>query len=153
MTRTIPITGLVVLFTDGKLHLYVDFGREVLSTATTINWHIDDRLAWQEPWHISPDGKAFFMYNQDIEDTFQGLLDSRVFTIRVHPFGADPLTASFRVRGFREAVGPVIEAWMSAGSRPPGVEARAQGGGCSLLPVAALGATAVVVIPVVLFLL
>lgn len=143
---------LIVRFSNRELELFVDWGEEIsYSNRTTISYQIDDGPTWRQSWHASTDRTATFMPSQDIAETIRALFDAREFTVRVYPFGGSPITASFNVLGFSEAVSPVLDAWRRAGSPAPGHTAQP---GCLpfLLPVGALGAAAVV-IPAISFLL
>ena len=137
-----PDSGLIVRFKDRELGLYVTWGTEIsYSEKATVNYQIDNGPTWRQSWNVSANRKGTFMPSQDIAENIRALFDAEQFIVRVYPFGGNPLTASFQVSGFREAVGPVLEAWRRSGSPAPGVAA--QGGGCALLPVGALGTAAV----------
>ena len=140
---------LIVRFKDRELELFVTWETEIsYSETTTVNWQIDNGPTWRQSWHVSSHRTSTFMPTQDIFETIRALFDADEFTVRVYPFGGNPITASFEVSGFREAVGPVLSAWRRAGSPAPGVTA--QGGGCFLLPVSMLSAVGVAV-PTILF--
>ena len=83
------------------------------------------------------------MPDQDIAETIRALFNADEFTVRVYPFGGNPLTASFQVTGFSEAAAPVLDAWRRAGSPAPRIRG-AESGGCFLLPVSMLFAAAII---------
>lgn len=133
---------LIVRFRGRDLEIYVNWRDEIsFSDTTTVNYQIDNGPTWRQSWNVSTGRMATFMPSQDVAETIRALLDAEEFTVRVYPFGGNPITASFDVSGFREAVGPVLDAWRRAGSPAPG--AAVQGGGCFLLPVSVLSAAAV----------
>ena len=133
---------LIIRFRNRELEFYVVWGTKVsYSGNTTVNYQIDNGPAWRQSWNTSTDREATAIPAHDIAETIRALFDAREFTIQVYPFGGNPLTASFRVSGFRAAVRPVLDAWQRAGSPVPG--AAAQGGGCFLLPAAVIGVAAV----------
>lgn len=135
---------LIIRFKDRDLEFYVVWRTEVSYSGTTIvNYQIDNGPTWRQSWSMSTDNEATFMPSHDIAETIRALFDAREFTVRVYPFGGNPLTASFQVSGFREAVRPVLDAWQRAGSPVPGAAAESRG--CFLLPVAVLGAAAVAI--------
>ena len=138
-----PDYGLIVQFRNRELELYVVWGTEVsYSETTTVNYQIDNGPTWRQLWHVSTDRKATFMPGQDVAETIRALFNADEFTARVYPFGGSPITASFEVTGFLEAVSPVLEAWRRAGSPAPRIRG-AEGGGCFLLPVSMLSAVGV----------
>lgn len=144
---------LIVRFVDRELNIFVIWGNAIAySESAAVNYQIGNGPSWRQSWSVGTSGgQATFMPSQDIAETIRALFDANELTVRVYPFGGNPITASFDVRGFREAAGPVLDAWRRAGSPAPGHTARP---GCLpfLLPVGALGAAAVVV-PATLLLL
>ena len=144
--------NLIVRFQGGELDIYINWRDEITYSETTnVNYQIDNGPVWRQSWHVSIDRMATFMPAQDIAETIRALFDAETFTVQVYQFGGNPLTASFQVSGFREAVGPVLEAWRRTGSRAPGAATQG-GGGCFLLPATLLSGPAVAV-PAVWFLL
>ena len=140
-----PNYRLIIRFRNGELQLYVLWGIEVSHSATaTVNYQIDDGPVWSQSWGVSTDSLATYLPAHDVLETVRALFDASAFTARAYPFGGNPIIASFRVRGFREAVAPILDAWRRAGSPAPGHTAQP---GCLpfLLPVGALGAAAVLV--------
>ena len=144
---------LIVRFVDRELSIFVIWGNAITySESTTVNYQIGNGPTWRQSWSVGTSGgRATFMPSQDTAETIRALFDANELTVRVYPFGGNPITASFDVRGFREAAGPVLDAWRRAGSPAPGHTAQP---GCLpfLLPVGALGVAAAV-IPASLFLL
>ena len=127
---------LVVRFKKRKLDLFVTWNTEIsYSQTTTVNYQIDNGPNWRQSWETTTDGRATFMPSHDVAETIRALFDATFFRVEVYPFGGNPLIAEFRVEGFEEAVGPILDAWRRAESPAPGVPTR--GGGC-LLPVSAL---------------
>lgn len=138
-----PDYRLIVRFRNRDLELYIVWDTEVsYSESTTVNYQIDNGPTWRQSWHVSTDRTATSMPAQDIAETIRALFNAYEFTARVYPFGGSPITASFEVAGFLEAVTPVLDAWRRAGSPAPRVPS-AEGGGCFLLPVSALSAVGV----------
>ena len=129
--------SLTVRFWNRELEVYVDWGAEIsLSETTMVNYQIDEGPTWRQGWHLSTDRTGTFMPAQDLAETIRALFEADEFTVRVYPFGGNPITAQFDVEGFAEAVDPVLEAWRRAGTPAPRVGS--QRGGCFLLPVGAL---------------
>ena len=137
---------LIVRFVDRELNIFVIWENAITySESTTVNYQIDNGPTWRQSWSVGTSGgKATFMPSQDIAEAIRALFDANELTIRVYQFGGNPITASFDVRGFRDAVGPVLDALRRAGSPAPGHTAQP---GCLpfLLPVGALGAAAVLI--------
>ena len=112
---------MIVRFQDGELDIYVNWRDEITYSETAnVNYQIDNGPTWRQSWHVSTDRMVTFMPAQDIAETIRALFDAETFTVRVYPFGGNPLTASFQVSGFREAVGPVLEAWRARGESGAG---------------------------------
>ena len=140
-----PNYSLIIRFRNGELQLYVLWSIEVSHSATTtVNYQIDDGPVWSQSWGVSTDSLATHLPAHDVLETIRALFDASAFTARAYPFGGNPIIASFGVRGFREAVAPVLDAWRRAGSPAPGHTAQP---GCLpfLLPVGALGVAAVAI--------
>ena len=140
--------SLAVRFIDGQLQLYVAMGVKIpppipYSERTNVNWKYDNGPTRDALWYVNPNRNAVAMPVEYIIESIQALGEAREFTITVHRFGEPPITASFLVGGFREAIGPIYYSWRRAGSPDPDNVARS-GGGC-LLPVAAFGAIVTVV--------
>jgi curved DNA-binding protein CbpA len=111
---------LIVRFEDGELELYVAWDTEVsYSETTTVHWQIDEGPSWQQSWDMGSTRKSTFMPSSEVRETIRALMSADEITVRVYPFGGNPITASFRVSGFSEAVGPVLDAWRRAGSPVP----------------------------------
>ena len=74
---------LIVRFKDRQLELIVAWGFEIaFSETTTVNWQINDGLAWQQSWHVSSDRRGIFMPATEIAETLRTLLDSTLRKIQ-----------------------------------------------------------------------
>ena len=147
-----PDYSLVVRFWHRELNIFVDWDTGIsYSDRTPVNWQIDDGPGWQQIWEVNGSNKSWTVLpDTETAETIRALMDAETFSVRVYPFGGNPITASFNVRGFATAVAPILEAWRQAGSPAPGHAAR--GMGCFLLPVLGLATAAAVAVPVIWFL-
>ncbi len=109
--------SLVVRFRNGELDIFVNWRTEITySDRTQVRWKIDNGPWRRRSCGVSTDHEATFMPDKEIKDLIRGLSDAEVFSVRVNPFGGNPITATFQVGGFASAVEPVLEAWRHAGS-------------------------------------
>lgn len=136
--------GLMVRFAKRDLEIFVDWPTPVsYEPETLVAWQIDNGLLQRGIWGVGTSNDSVFMPASQVMETIRALYNAEELTVRVYPFGGNPLTANFQVSGFAEAVKPVLDAWRQAGSPAPGQVARS-GGGC-LLPVLGVVAVAVAV--------
>jgi hypothetical protein len=125
------------------MEIFVNWDRVVTySHQILVNWQVDNGLVKQGLWDVGTAGDASFMPYGEVVETIRGLSNAEVFSVRVYPFGGNPMTATFQVSGFTSAFEPALQAWRQAGRPSPGHTAEG-GGGCFLLPVTGLALVAV----------
>jgi hypothetical protein len=108
--------SLMVRVRNGELDIFVNWRTEITySDRTQVRWKIDNGPWRRRSCGVSTDNEATFMPDKEIKDLIRGLSNAEVFSVRVNPFGGNPITATFQVGGFASAVEPVLEAWRQAG--------------------------------------
>ena len=105
---------LMVRFRGFSLELWIDWNTEVgHSIKPQVGWRIDNRprrRRRRRGWVLSTDHQATFMPGDEVMDMVMALSDADSLSIQVHPFGRNPISASFAVSDFAEAVEPLLEA-------------------------------------------
>lgn len=103
---------LMIRFREIFIELWIDWNAQVgHSVKPQVGWKIDDRpRRRRRGWNLSTDGQATFMPRDEVMDMVLALSNADLLSIEVHPFGRNPISASFRISGFKVAVEPLLEA-------------------------------------------
>ena len=108
---------LIVRFKNNELELFVVWETRVsFSELTTVNWQVDSGPTWGQSWNVGTTGDSTFMLSSEVRETIWALMSADEITVRVYPFGGNPITASFHVSGFR---GPFLTHGAAPGARCP----------------------------------
>ena len=85
------------------------------SVKPPVSWKIDDG-PWRRRrgWMLSVDHKWTYMPESEVMDMVMALSSATKLSVRVYPFGKNPIETDFHVMGFETMVVPVIEAMNDA---------------------------------------
>ena len=107
---TNPDCWLVVRIENRKIELFVMWPSQISHSDTVIvAWQLGNGHIRRQFWEVSASGASTFMPAHEVNDTIEAMRDARQMTVRVLPSAGRVITSSFDVRGFRDAIGWLID--------------------------------------------
>ncbi len=79
------------------------------SDTVIVAWQLGNGHIRRQFWEVSASGASTFMPAHEVNDTIEAMRDARQMTVRVLPSAGRVITSSFDVRGFRDAIGWLID--------------------------------------------
>ena len=99
-------------FDGNRVFLRVYWNLDVGYTAKPpVGWRIDEG-PWRRRrgWILSADHKWTYMPDSEVMDMIMALSGSKELTVRVYPFGKNPLETKLHVEGIETVAPPIIKA-------------------------------------------
>ena len=97
------MVSLVVRDTNGKYDLYINW-HDYLGSDITVTHRVDDNEPQTQEWSLSTDSEASFYLNYaypPLKELIKQLSEAETFVARCTPYGENPITAIFDVRGLK----------------------------------------------------
>lgn len=99
---------LVIRYMEKSLNIFINYDNYLGLGDTEVTTRIDKEEAETTSWNISTNGEAIF--SQQPKSLIDSLINKNTLIVRLTPYGENPITVSFDLRGLKDAIKPILKA-------------------------------------------